>query len=75
MKVAVEAGGIGYNPMIPLSTYTQLPPIKNSGRALSFHIVREDAELLYAFATKESRDSFELILTVSGIDPKQVSAS
>ncbi len=70
MKAIVEAGGIGYKLMIPLSTYTQLPPIKTPVELYLSHIVREDAELLYAFATKESRDLFELILTVSGIGPK-----
>jgi len=70
MKAIVEAGGLGYRLMIPLSTYTQLPPIKTPVELYLSHIVREDAELLYAFATKEARDLFELILTVSGIGPK-----
>jgi Holliday junction DNA helicase RuvA len=70
MKAVVEAGGIGYRLMIPLSTYTQLPEIKTTVELYLSHIVREDAELLYAFSSGQARDLFELILTVSGIGPK-----
>ncbi|HEV7736339.1 MAG TPA: Holliday junction branch migration protein RuvA [Chlamydiales bacterium] len=70
MRAIVETGGIGYRLTIPLSTYTQLPAIKTVVQLYLSHIVREDAELLYAFASKEERDLFELIITVSGIGPK-----
>jgi len=70
MKAIVEVGGIGYRLMIPLSTYTALPAVKTGVELYLSHVVREDAELLYAFASKEARDLFELILTVSGIGPK-----
>jgi Holliday junction DNA helicase RuvA len=69
-KAVVEAGGIGYRLTIPLSTYTRLPALKSQIELYLSHIVREDSEALYAFLTKEERDLFELVTTVSGIGPK-----
>jgi holliday junction DNA helicase RuvA len=70
MRAIVEAGGIGYRITIPLSTYTQLPALQAIIELHLSHVVREDAELLYGFISKEARDLFELLLTVSGIGPK-----
>ena len=70
LKAVVEAGGIGYRLKIPLTTYTKLPAAKSKVTLYLSHIVREDDEALCAFATKEERDLFELLLTVSGIGPK-----
>ncbi len=69
-KAVVETHGIGYRLKIPLSTYTKLPPSQAPVELYLSHIVREDDEALYAFASKEERDLFELITTVSGIGPK-----
>jgi Holliday junction DNA helicase RuvA len=69
-KAVVEAGGIGYKLMIPLSAFSRLPPLKKPVELYLSHIVREDSETLYAFITREERDLFELLLTVSGIGPK-----
>lgn len=66
----VETGGIGYRLTIPLSAYSRLPAIKQAVELYLSHIVREDSETLYAFPTKQDRDLFELLLTVSGIGPK-----
>jgi Holliday junction DNA helicase RuvA len=69
-KAVVEAGGIGYKLAIPLSTYIRLPALKMQVELFTSHIVREDSEALYAFLTKEERDLFEMVLTVSGIGPR-----
>lgn len=69
-KAVVEAGGIGYKLTIPLSTYVRLPALKSQVELFTSHIVREDTEALYAFSTKEERDLFEMVLTVSGIGPR-----
>jgi Holliday junction DNA helicase RuvA len=65
----VEANGIGYRLKIPLSTYTKLP-FKGPVELYLSHIVKEDDEALYAFSTKEERNLFQLLLTISGIGPK-----
>lgn len=69
-KAVVEAGGIGYRLVIPVSTFHRLPPLKSSVELYLSHIVREDSETLYAFLTKEERNLFESVLAVSGIGPK-----
>jgi len=66
----VETAGIGYRLTIPLNTYTKLPALKSPVELYLSHIVREDSEALYAFASKEERDLFEVLLTISGIGPK-----
>ncbi|MDE3045342.1 MAG: Holliday junction branch migration protein RuvA [Verrucomicrobiota bacterium] len=70
IKAIVEAAGIGYRLSIPLNTYTRLPAPKSPVELYLSHIVREDSEALYAFATQEERDLFETLLTISGIGPK-----
>lgn len=69
-KAIVETFGIGYRLTIPLNTYTKLPALKTPVELYLSHIVREDAEALYAFITQEERDLFEVLLTISGIGPK-----
>ncbi|HEX4231204.1 MAG TPA: Holliday junction branch migration protein RuvA [Bryobacteraceae bacterium] len=69
-QVIVEAGGVGYDVQIPISTYTSLP---NTGAVVSLRIythVREDALMLYGFATVEEKHVFEQLISVSGIGPK-----
>jgi Holliday junction DNA helicase RuvA len=69
-EVIVEAGGVGYEVQIPISTYTSLPEV---GAAVSLRIythVREDAFLLFGFATTDEKFVFERLISVSGIGPK-----
>lgn len=69
-RVVVSVGGVGYAAEIPLSTFDRLPSIGDRFRLLTEHIVREDDELLYGFATSEERALFRLLTSVSGIGPK-----
>jgi Holliday junction DNA helicase RuvA len=69
-QVIVEAGGVGYDVQIPISTYTSLP---NAGAIVSLRIhthVREDALMLYGFFTLDEKLVFEQLISVSGIGPK-----
>jgi Holliday junction DNA helicase RuvA len=70
LRAIVEASGIGYRLTIPLSTYTKLPPLEKQIQLFLSHVVREDSQTLYAFLTREERDLFELLITISGIGPK-----
>ena len=49
----VEAAGVGYGLLIPLSTYDRLPREGAEVKLLAFHSVREDGEALFGFATAE----------------------
>lgn len=62
----LDASGVGYYLNISLETYSA---IEHAGQAKLFvhHIVREDAQLLYGFATRAERELFRLLLGVSGV--------
>jgi len=69
--IVVNAGGIGYQILIPLSSYNKLPSLGTRLRILTHHHVREDLQLLYGFSTAQERDLFRLLLShVSGVGPK-----
>jgi len=70
-QVIVDVNGIGYDVLIPLSTFDKLPPPGGDVRLLTQLIVREDAHILYGFASGAERDLFRLLINhVSGIGPK-----
>lgn len=64
--VVVECNGIGYNINISLNTYGALEKSADC-RILIHEAIREDAHLLFGFATKEERELFRLLITVSGV--------
>ena len=69
--IVVNAGGIGYQILIPLSSYNKLPVIGTRLRILTHHHVREDLQLLYGFSSAEERDLFRLLMAhVTGVGPK-----
>lgn len=69
-QVVLEAGGVGYDVQIPISTYSSLP---SAGQSIALRIhthVREDTLQLFGFATPEEKVLFEKLISVSGIGPK-----
>lgn len=66
----MEVGGVGYELAIPLSTFHALEKVGDEIRMLTHFLVREDHHQLFGFATKEERDLFRLLLSVTGIGPK-----
>ncbi|HJO95448.1 MAG TPA: Holliday junction branch migration protein RuvA [Victivallales bacterium] len=68
--VIVDVNGIGYEIVIPLSTYDLLPKESEKVTLNIFHYVREDAIILYGFVTLEEKELFKLLTTVTGIGPK-----
>ena len=69
-KVVVECAGVGYEAAIPVSTFDRLPAEGEQVKLYTHHEVREDAQLLFGFGTKQERDMFRLVTTVSGVGPK-----
>jgi len=70
-QVVVEVHGVGYEVFIPLSSFDKLPAPGQPVRLLTHLAVREDAHVLYGFATAAERDLFRLLVNhVSGIGPK-----
>src|SRR6266568_1523462 len=70
-QVVVDVHGIGYNVLIPLSSFDKLPSPGNEIKLLTHLAVREDAHVLYGFMTVAERELFRLLVNhVSGIGPK-----
>ena len=70
-QVTVDVHGVGYEVLIPLSSFDKLPAPGGEVHLLTHLVVREDAHVLYGFMTAVERDMFRLLInTVSGIGPK-----
>lgn len=70
-QVVVDVNGVGYEVLIPLSSFDKLPQPGNDVKLLTQLIVREDAHILYGFASGAERDLFRMLINnVSGIGPK-----
>lgn len=66
----LNVNGIGYELEAPLSAFYELPA---EGEAITLYVhmvVREDAQLLYAFTTQQQRDAFRSLIKVNGVGPK-----
>ena len=70
-QVMVNVNGVGYEALIPLSSYDKLPAPGQEVKLLTHLVVREDAHMLYGFMSTAERDLFRLLInTVSGIGPE-----
>lgn len=69
-QVLIEAGGVGYEVQIPVSTFSVLPGVgEQVGLRIHTH-VREDALSLFGFLSAGEKQLFERLISVSGIGPK-----
>ncbi len=68
--LVIDCGGVGYGVTVPLSTFDRLPATGETARLYVHHLVREDDQLLYGFATERERRFFQTLLGISGIGPK-----
>jgi Holliday junction DNA helicase RuvA len=68
-QVIVDAGGVGYEVHIPLSTFSALGPLHQPVTLLVYTHVREDQLALYGFLTAKEKHLFEKLLAVSGVGP------
>ena len=69
-EVLVDCGGVGYEVLVPMSTFYNLPALGQTVALLTHLIVREDAHLLYGFATNEERAGFKQLVKISGVGPR-----
>lgn len=70
-QATVEVHGVGYEVLIPLSSYDKLPAPGTEVTLLTHLSIRDDAHVLYGFMTAAERGLFRLLInTVSGIGPK-----
>lgn len=69
-QLMVDVGGLGYELEAPMSTFFHLPAIGEEVSLLTHLVIREDAHVLYAFATEKERRLFRSLIKVSGVGPK-----
>ncbi len=69
--LVLDVNGVGYEVQVPLSTFDAVNPMEGKSVTLKIHMhVRENAQVLYGFATDAERDIFRLLIDrVSGIGP------
>lgn len=68
--ILLECGGVGYGLTVPLSTFDRLPATGEEAALQVVHVVREDDQQLFGFATNRERTFFLSLLGISGIGPK-----
>lgn len=70
-RVSIDVGGVGYQVLIPLSCFDQLPSLGEEFTMLIHHHITDSDQALYGFLQPEERDFFRLLIgRVSGVGPK-----
>jgi len=70
-QITMDVNGVGYELLIPLSSFNKLPAPGHDLHILTHLAIREDAHVLYGFMAAQERDLFRMLInTVSGIGPK-----
>ena len=68
--VVIDVNGVGYEVQASMTTFAQLPATGNACQLLTHFVVREDAQLLFGFASDEERKLFRALIKISGVGPK-----
>ena len=66
-QVMVDAGGVGYEVDVPMSTFYTLPATGEKVVLLTHLVVREDAHILFGFGTEDERAAFRKLIRISGV--------
>jgi Holliday junction DNA helicase RuvA len=69
-QVLIDVGGVGYLVDVPMSSFYNLPALGERTTLLIHMIVREDAQLLYGFLSREERATFVELVKISGVGPR-----
>lgn len=68
--VLIDVNGIGYEVQMPLNCFYELPEEGTTTTVYTHFVVREDAQLLYGFSSKQERSLFRLLIKANGVGPK-----
>ena len=69
-SILVNVSGVGYELEAPMSTFYELPAVGETVTLFVHMVVREDAQLLFAFSSKQQRELFRSLIRVNGVGPK-----
>jgi Holliday junction DNA helicase RuvA len=68
--VLIDAGGVGYEIDVPMSTFYNLPALGERVTLLTHFVVREDAQQLFGFLSAGERATFRMLVKISGVGPR-----
>ncbi|GAA0298473.1 Holliday junction branch migration protein RuvA [Psychrosphaera haliotis] len=66
----IDVNGVGYEVQLPLTSFYELPEVGQTATVFTHFVVREDAQLLYGFNSKQERALFRLLIKANGVGPK-----
>ena len=69
-QILIDCQGVGYEVDVPMSTFYNLPAVGERVQLLTHFVVREDAQVLYGFATAAERATFRQLIRISGVGPR-----
>ncbi|MCL1066904.1 Holliday junction branch migration protein RuvA [Shewanella olleyana] len=69
-EIVLDVNGVGYELQVPMTSFYELPELNQSAMLYTHFVVREDAQLLYGFITKQERALFRLLIKTNGVGPK-----
>ncbi len=69
-QILIDCHGVGYEVGVPMSTFYNLPNVGEAVALLTHFVVREDAQILYGFATATEREAFRQLIKVTGVGPR-----
>ena len=69
-QILIDVSGVGYEVEISFNSYCQLPQVQEPACLHTHLIVREDAHLLFGFASQDERTLFRLLIKINGVGPK-----
>ncbi|MGB6138356.1 MAG: Holliday junction branch migration protein RuvA [Shewanella sp.] len=69
-EIVLDVNGVGYELQVPMTSFYELPELNQHASLFTHFVVREDAQLLYGFITKQERALFRLLIKTNGVGPK-----
>ncbi|MBY0467464.1 MAG: Holliday junction branch migration protein RuvA [Burkholderiaceae bacterium] len=69
-QVLIDVNGVGYDVDVPMSSFYNLPALGERVTLLTHFIVREDAQTLFGFLTHDERQTFRLLIKITGVGPR-----
>jgi len=69
-SILLNVNGVGYELEAPMTTFYELPAVNESVSLFVHMVVREDAQLLFGFASRQQRELFRSLIKVNGVGPK-----
>ena len=73
-QLLIDVNGVGYEVDVPMSSFYNLPGLGERVTLLTHFVVREDAQTLFGFLTPEERQTFRLLIKITGIGPRMALA-